>query len=208
MLVYDRVFNGFQQLCDAAVMAGPPVADADGLRSARFLHVSEDEEPDWLAELAKGGEALRRQMESVVQAAEQFAASSPARPLARQIRRAVDAALRELTSSPEPVTHHVTAHAGLATASAVALAPTITAVGSIALPKMRVSGQGTVQNRVRGQAERDIGYILALMLVAFVTGGLLGVAESDRAAVDHYLAVIGVMLPIAVFIYGRWNKPK
>ena len=130
--------------------------------------MSENEEPDWLTELAKGGEALRRQMEAIVQAAEQFAANRPARPLARRITRAVDAALHELTSAPEPVVHNMTFHAGLATASAVALAPTITAVGSIVLPKMRVSGQITVQNRVRGQAERDIGYILALVLLWLV----------------------------------------
>jgi len=34
--------------------------------------MNEDSEPDWLAELAKGGEALRRQVEPIVQAAEQF----------------------------------------------------------------------------------------------------------------------------------------
>jgi hypothetical protein len=36
--------------------------------------MSEDKEPDWLGELAKGGEAMRRQMESIVQSAEQLAA--------------------------------------------------------------------------------------------------------------------------------------
>lgn len=34
--------------------------------------MSENEEPDWLAELAKGGEALRRQIEPIVHAAQQF----------------------------------------------------------------------------------------------------------------------------------------
>ena len=38
--------------------------------------MSEDNEPDWLAELAKGGEALRRQIEPIVQAAEQFVRDS------------------------------------------------------------------------------------------------------------------------------------
>ena len=43
--------------------------------------MSEDSEPDWLAELAKGGEALRRQVEPIVQAAEQFApGAGPAAP--------------------------------------------------------------------------------------------------------------------------------
>ena len=34
--------------------------------------MNENEEPDWLAELGKGGVALRRQIEPIVQAAEQF----------------------------------------------------------------------------------------------------------------------------------------
>lgn len=170
--------------------------------------MSEDSEPDWLAELAKGSEALRRQMESIVKAAEQFAANRPNRPLARRITRAVDAALRELASPPEPVNHNLTLTAGLATAAAVAVAPTITAVGSVALPPMRVAGQGAVQDPTRGQTERDIGYILALMLVAFVAGGLLGVPESDWPAVDHYVTIIAALLPVAVLIWSKWNKPK
>jgi hypothetical protein len=86
-------------------------------RSARFLHVSEDGEPDWLAELAKGGEALRRQVESIVQAAEQLAASGPARPLAQGITRAVG----ELLSAPKrPVAHQATAELATAIGTAAA----------------------------------------------------------------------------------------
>jgi hypothetical protein len=67
--------------------------------------MSEDnEEPDWLAELAKGSEALRRQVEPIVQSAEQFvrdarrakADSGPALPFAQRVALAVDAGMREL----------------------------------------------------------------------------------------------------------------
>ena len=39
--------------------------------------MSENEEPDWLAELAKGGDAVRRKIERLVQGAEQFVRESP-----------------------------------------------------------------------------------------------------------------------------------
>jgi hypothetical protein len=155
--------------------------------------MNEDEEPDWLA---KGGEALQREAMRIVKAAEEFVASGPARPLARRIVRAMGASLREL-AAPEPVAANVTVTAGLATASAVAMA---TAVGSVVLPPMRFAGEGTVQEP--DLIERNVGRILALVLLAFGTAGLLGVQGSDRAAVDHYLTVIGVALSIAVLIWA------
>ena len=38
--------------------------------------MSENEEPDWLAELAKGGDEVRRQIELLVQGAQQFVRDS------------------------------------------------------------------------------------------------------------------------------------
>jgi hypothetical protein len=69
--------------------------------------MSEDNEPDWLAELAEGGEALRRQVEPIVQAADQFvrdarrakASGGPALPFAQRLALAVDAGMRELLPS-------------------------------------------------------------------------------------------------------------
>src|SRR5260370_6167076 len=147
--------------------------------------MSENEQPDWLAE---GSEALRRQMESMVTAEEQFAANRPAGPLARGITRAVDAALRELASAPEPVVHNVTVNAGLATASAVAVAPTITGAGSFALRPMRFAGEGTVKQP--DVIERNLGRILALVLLAIATCGLLRVHRPDQAPVRYYADVI------------------
>jgi hypothetical protein len=164
--------------------------------------VSEDNEPDWSTQLAKGGEALRRQMESVVRAAEQFAAGGPARTLAQRITRAVDAAMRELQPPPvHAVVHPATLHVSVS----IPTPTVITGSGSIALPRAGFGGQGTVQNPPSGQAERSIGQILALMLVAVATSGLLGVQGPDQATVGYYLTVIGVLLPIAWFF---WNMHK
>jgi hypothetical protein len=162
--------------------------------------VSEDNEPDWAAELAKGGEALRRQVESIVRAAEQFAAGGSARPWAQRITRAMDAAMREL--QPPPV--HAVVHPATLEVS-VALPAVIVFSGGAALAPLRFSGQVTVENPPSGQAERSLGQILALMLVAVAASGLLGVQGPDRATVDHYLTVIGVLLPIAWFL---WNMHK
>jgi hypothetical protein len=46
-----------------------------------------------------------------------------------------------------------------------------------------------------------------LVLVLITASGLLGVQGPDRAAVDHYLAVISLALPIAVYIWNKNNKP-
>ncbi len=166
--------------------------------------MNEDSEPNWLAGLVKGGEAMRRQLESIVQAAEQFAAGGPTRLFAQRIARAVDAGMRELLSAPEcPVVHQATATlTGVGTMTAAA---TVTASGGLAMPRMGFAGQGTVQNPPSGPAERSVGQILALVLVAIFTSGLLGVQGPDRAAVDHYLTVIGFALSIALLI---WNMDK
>jgi hypothetical protein len=158
--------------------------------------MSENEKPDWLGELAKGGEALQREAMRLVKAAEELAASGPARPLARRIVRAMGASLREL-AAPEPAAANVTVTAGLATASAAAM---VTAVGSVTLPKMRISGEGTVQQP--DLIERNLGRILALVVLAIVTSGLLGVQGPDRATVDHYLTVLSFALPIAMVIWA------
>lgn len=118
--------------------------------------MSEREEPDWLAELAKGGEALRRQVESIAQAAEQFGAQGSARPLARRIARAMDAAMRELRSADEPVIRHMFDHDMAAAADSEKAINEITGTLNIALPPMRLSMQGTVHRPPSRTAERSI----------------------------------------------------
>ena len=65
---------------------------------------------------------------------------------------------------------------------------------------MRFVGQGTVQQP--GLIERNIGRILALVVLAIVTSGLLGAQGSDRAAVDHWVTIISAGLTIAVLIWA------
>ena len=161
--------------------------------------MNEENEPNWLAELAKGGEALRRQIEPIVQAAEQFVRDSrrakttggPALPFAQRVALAVDAGVRELLPPSERhVAHHSNIIGTTAIVGVAAVPGTVTGTLSLALPPMRFAGRGTVREPPSGQAERSIGQILALVLVAIIASGLLGVQGPDRVAVDHYLTVI------------------
>jgi hypothetical protein len=162
--------------------------------------MSENEEPDWPAELAKGSEALQREAIRLVKAAEKFAATGRAQPITQRIVRAVSAGIREL-AAPEPVVRYVTdSDTFTVTESAIVVVRTIMGSASFALPQISVSGEGTVQQP--DLIERNIGRILALVLVAIATSGLLGVQGPARATVDHYVTVIGVALTIAVLIWA------
>jgi len=130
--------------------------------------MSEENEPDWLAELAKGGEALRRQIEPIVQAAEQFVrdsrraktAGEPALPFAQRVALAVDAGIRELRPAPmRAVAHPGTVGVSVAGPTAIAFS------GSVALRPFRVAAQGTVENRPTGLAALSDGQIVFLVLV-------------------------------------------
>jgi hypothetical protein len=58
------------------------------------------------------------------------------------------------------------------------------------------------------QAAQRVGQILALVLVALATWRLLVVPEHDRAAVDHYLTVLGFGLTVGLLIWNTQNKTK
>jgi magnesium-transporting ATPase (P-type) len=161
--------------------------------------MSENKEPDRLGELAKGGEALQREAMRLVKAAQEMAASGPARPLTRRIVRAVGAGIRELATS-EPVVDELTLATTVTGTASLTGVGTITAVGSIALPSMRFAGEETVQQP--DLIERNIGRILALVVLAIVTSGLLGVQGPDRATVDHWATIISAGLTIAMLIWA------
>jgi hypothetical protein len=185
---------------------------ASGVRHkapVNFYAMNEENEPDWLAELAKGGEAVRRQVEPIVQAAEQFVrdarraktSGGPALPFAQRVALAVDAGLRELLparmdADVRPVTLEVS----------IAFPTPIIFTGTVALTPLRVSGRLAAEDPRGGHAERSIGQILAIVLVVIATWRLLVVPEQDRAAVDHYLSVIGFGLTIALLIWNKQNK--
>jgi hypothetical protein len=71
-----------------------------------------------------------------------------------------------------------------------------------------MSREGTVEEPAGGEAERSFGRILALVLVAIITSGLLGVQGPERAAMDHYLTVLSFALSIAMLIWTKQNKQK
>jgi hypothetical protein len=145
--------------------------------------------------LIRADQTLRRQMGSIVRASKQF----PPGGLARQIAHAVGADMRDL-----PMVHQRTAALTVElTTNATAV---VTGSGSVALPAIRIDGHGTVENPQGGQAERSLGQILAVVLVIIAASGLLGVQGPDRAAVDHYLTVIGVALPIALLIWSKQDN--
>jgi len=169
--------------------------------------MSEENEPDWLAELAK--ELFERAEQFVRDAGPgKTSGVGPVPPFQQRLVHAATAAMSELVAARQPVNHPMlfpTTVLGTASLSGVG---TITATGGVVLPSMSFSGQATVENPPSGQAERSIGQILALVLVAIVASGLLGVQGPDRAAVDHYLTVMSVALPVAVLIWSKQNKPK
>lgn len=166
--------------------------------------MSEENKPDWLAELAKGGEALRRQVEPIVQAAEQFvrdarrakSAGGPALPFAQRVALAVGADIPELLS---PLERHVVGHSAIsgtaAMVSVTAVAGLATANGSAAMPSVRV------------QAEQSAGQILALVLLwlvvlavpaAVMAADLPPEAQVMLDAYDAILAALAVKITFRI----------
>jgi hypothetical protein len=136
--------------------------------------MSESEEPDWLAELARGGDVIRRQIEQLVQGAEQIVRAArqskaggpgPVPPFQHRLVRAVDAAMRELVPVRQPVNHQLTLATTVSADASLTTVTTITATGSIVLPPMSVSGQATVKDRPRGFAAFSDGEKAAFILI-------------------------------------------
>jgi hypothetical protein len=193
-------------------------AAAQGSSAARvsFYTMSENEKPDWLAELDEGGDAVRRQAEQLVQTTVELmqlahldwpkTGSRPALPISLRLAAAVlNSRPRELRLTPSPFPVWAPPPT---TEISIAKPALIVGSGSVTLPRLRVSGQMTVQNPPTGHVERSVGQILAVVLVAIVASGLAGVQGPDRAAVDHYVTIISAALTIAVLIWSKQNKPK
>jgi hypothetical protein len=156
--------------------------------------MSENKEPDWLAELAKG--------------AEKFAAGGLTQPFVRRIVRAVDAGVRELLSAPESPVTNLVVYAPVATATGTAPAPTvpavatlagagtITASGSVALPQARVAGQ-------------ILALVLVWLLVLVIPAAAweANLPPEVQALVDVYDGVLAnVAVAITFDILGKRKK--
>jgi len=125
--------------------------------------MSENEEPDWLAELAT---QLFEGAERIVRDARQGKTSGGhVPPFQQRLVRAVDAAMRELVVVRQPVNHPMLFPATVVGRSSLTGVGTITATGSLALAPMGMSGQATVKDRPRGFAAFSDGEKAAFVLV-------------------------------------------
>jgi len=157
--------------------------------------MNEDKEPDWLAEPAKGGEALRAQIEPILQAAQQFVRDAQrtkaygglALPFAQRVALAVDAGLRELLparmdADVRPVTLE----------ASVAFPAVIVASGGLMLSPMSIAGQGTVQDRRAVIAGQVLVLVIVwlLVLVLPVAIAMAGLSPDTQLILDTYYAAL------------------
>jgi hypothetical protein len=172
-------------------------------------------------QLDEGGDELRRQVEQFGRAVGQFVrdnraqGAGPVTPLPQRLMRAAEAAVREFLPPQQLPEVHVSGFRAYMSFSTVISGSaslcgtgTITASGSVALPRMSISGHKTVENPSDGRAEHGIGQVLCCLMVLIAGSGLLGVQGADRATVDHILTVISTLLPIAWFIWTMHDKQK
>lgn len=150
----------------------------------------ERDEPDWLAELARGGESVRRQALPIVRAARQFVDEARAAqantgsplPLAQQVALAMDAGIRQViaTVQGEGMGRVVYGSANLTLGlSVVASADVIRATEQAHVVILEESGKATDELSRQGRAVRA-GHLLALVLVWLLA---------------FFLPVIGHLLP-------------
>jgi hypothetical protein len=147
--------------------------------------MSEDKEPDWLAELTASAEALRRQVEQLSRAAEQFVrdarradtSGGPVPPFQQRMVRAVGAAIRELV----PIAGYPVR--GSFKGYAISSAGTMAGIGGFAMPPVTVVAEDVitvtetasvevVPDRPSGLAGLSPGQILAIALIWVVAYAL------------------------------------
>jgi hypothetical protein len=124
--------------------------------------MSENERPDWLAELATGGEARWRQMELLVQGIAQLAHTGWPKTvsLALPASLRLDAEVRVLKLTPPPVCAWVPQTKEISIVSPALVVRT----GSLALPRIGAVAQGTAKDRRHSLAALSDGEIVFLVL--------------------------------------------
>lgn len=179
--------------------------------------MSEENEPDWLAELAKGGDEVRRQIELLVQGAQQFvrdnqqamASGGPVPPLRLRVLRAVGVAIAELAPAAEhPVRqggfHGYATVVGRFAGTAIRTDDgAVTFSGSVALPAPRVAGQMTVQDRRGPHAGQILALVLLWLVVLAVPVAVMATDLSPEAqamldAYDAMLAALAVKITFRI----------
>jgi hypothetical protein len=148
--------------------------------------MSGNDEPHWAADLATGGETLRRQVQPIVQAVQQFVrdahqaktSGGHALPFVQRAALAVDAAIRELLPAGEPGT----------AVAAVELSGCGTLTGPRLGPAVVLSGVGAM----------TVGGSFALPSIRFVAGADVANASDDAAVVAQVQRSA-----LAVLSYGQ-----
>lgn len=161
--------------------------------------MSESEEPDWLA---KGGEAVRRELLPLVTAVDQIvrdarlakASGGPALPTVQRVALAVDAAMREIL----PARMDATAQPATLEVS-VAFPAVIIGSGGVTLPPMRLGGQGTVQDR-RAVTAGHLLIVVILWLLVLVGPEAIMKANLSSGATAMLDAYYGAIAAIAVAV--------
>jgi hypothetical protein len=195
--------------------------------------MNEENEPDWLAELAKGGDAVRRQVEPIVQAAQQFvrdaqlakASRGPVLPFAQRVALAVDAGMREFLPERKPPVAHLMTAALVVTPSFTATVRRTPAAAALTVLPVFGGSQGevaaateTVTVEVRdsrqGLAGLNYGQWLALVLIWLVVLGIpAAIADANLAPqvavmVDAYDAILAELAVKITFRTFDSRRPK
>jgi len=128
------------------------------------------------------------------------ASGAPALPFAQRVALAVDAGIRELLPAREPVVHEVTLSTTVIGTASLTGVGTITARGSIALPRMGIAAQGTVEDRRGWLAGMTDGQKVAVVLVWLIAYALpliqAALSPEIQAVVSDSVATFGLALII------------
>lgn len=175
---------------------------------------SEQDKPDWLAELARGGQSMRRQVSPIVRAAQQFVDDARAAqaqagtplPFAQQITLTVDAGIREVISAVQGEGGLVLGNIGMnITATVVADIDVIRVTEHASVVVLEESGK-----LPSGDQAAKAGQLLVLVLVWILAlGGPIAqqaLAPEAQAVLTNELATFGLALMITWRILDKRDR--
>jgi hypothetical protein len=163
--------------------------------------VSENEEPGWPAELVP-----------IVRAVDQFvrdarlakASGGPALPIVQRVALAVDATMREIL----PARLDATARPATVEVS-VAFLAVIVGTGGVTLPRIRISGQGKVQDRRAVIAGQVLIMVILWLLVLVGPAAIMKANLSSGATtmLDAYYGAIAAIAVAVTTVRGKSTTP-
>jgi hypothetical protein len=178
--------------------------------------MSENKEPDWPTELAKGGKALWHELEPVVRTFDQFlcdarlakARGGPALPIVQRVALIADARLQELLPGGERPVVRQGSFAGYAfgvgTVTGVA---TVTVSASAAFAPMTVAGEITVEER-RSPIDGQLLVMVILWLIVLVGPEAIMKANLSLGVTLTLDAYYTVVVAIAVAVAADYCQKR